>query len=101
MTNTNYGKLVDGALVYANTPITINDIPTWTNDPAIYAAEGYLPVVRSDMPKQDGYWYEMTYVEQDGAIVQTWIEHEIPVPEPTDEISDSEALAIITGGVTV
>ena len=95
MTNTNYGKLVDGALVYANTPIMVGDTLVWTNDPAIYAAEGYLPVVRTDMPQQDGYWYDLTWVEQDGAIVQTWVEHEIP---QTDEISDSEALEIITGG---
>lgn len=95
MVTQNFGKIENGEMVYAPTPLSINGIPTWTNDPAIYAVEGYLPIVHSDMPERDGYWYELTYQVRDGVIVQTWVEHEIP---QTDEISDSEALSIITGG---
>ena len=95
MVTTKYGKLVDGRVQYMPIPLTVGDVPTWTNDPAIYAAEGYLPVEHHAKPVREGYWYELSWQEQDGVIRQTWVEHEIP---PTDEISDREALAIITGG---
>lgn len=95
MITTKYGKLVDGRVQYMPIPLPVSGVPTWTNDPAIYAGEGYLPVEHHEKPIREGYWYELTWVEQDGKIVQTWVEHENTT---TDEIPDSEALAIITGG---
>lgn len=93
-----YGKLIDGGIEYATIPIMVDGVETWTNDPAVYASIGYLPIAYTDKPKTEGYWYEVSYVERNGVIVREWIAHEIPV---TDEISDAEALAIITGGAAV
>lgn len=95
MITTKYGKLTGNHIEYMPIPLTVNGVPTWTNDPAIYAAERYLPVEHNNRPQREGYWYELAWVEQDGVIVQTWVEHENP---HTDQISDAEALAIITGG---
>lgn len=95
MITKDYGKIVDGNLIYAPVPLPVGGVPTWTNNPAIYAGEGYLPVQHSEKPEREGYWYERVWEEQDGVIRETWVEHEIP---PTNEISDAEALAIITGG---
>lgn len=93
-----YAKFVDGIMRYAPYPLILDGVETWTNDPALYAAEGYLPVVFTDKPMRAGYVYTSQFIEQDGKLVQTWIEHEVP---PTDEISDAEAFAIITGEVEV
>ncbi len=95
MIDKNFGKIESNVFGYAPVPIIVDGIATWTNDPAVYAAEGYLPVEHTSKPQREGYWYELTWVEQDGVIVQTWVEHENP---PTDQISDAEALSIITGG---
>lgn len=95
MKTAKYGRLEAGKIQYADVPLVIDGVQVWTNDPAVYATAGYLPVMMAEKPQKDGYIYTCEFVELDGAIVQVWTEHEIP---QTDEITDSEALAIITGG---
>ena len=59
------------------------------------------PIVYTKEPSVDEYHataYE--WQEEQDRIIQIWFEIEIEPVEPSDEISDSEALAIIMGGVS-
>ena len=62
--------------------------------------QGWLPVIETEMPGDapDGYHYEPTYTEwqtETGReILQDW-----ELVEDPDDISDTEALEIILGGV--
>jgi hypothetical protein len=85
-----YGKLIDGELRGAPRPIKTADGDVFTNDPSIYFANGYKPIILTEYPSDGGYYTE-SWTETESEITQIWIEQ----PQ-TDEISDSEALSIIT-----
>lgn len=88
--NRNYGKInEDGSLEYASVPLVVNGENVWTNIPEVYIAEGYYPIVRTDEPIKEGFYYTF-YWEQDGnVIIQKWEEHEIP-DEPIAEVATEE-----------
>lgn len=91
-----YAKLIDGVPSYAPNPIKHNGL-WYGNPPAeIYAAEGYKPVVLYDEPDPlgDGHWEE-AWNEDNLSIYMSWVWHEAT---DEDELSDSEALNILTGG---
>ena len=90
-----YAKLTDGNLTIAPKMLTIGDNHVWNAPAEQYAAQGWLPVVYTDAPEQDGYYAESGWAEEDGHIVQEWVL--IPIPEDED-IDDAEALQIILGG---
>ena len=85
-----YGKLVNGELLGAPRPIKTADGDVFTNDPSIYLANGYKPIILAEYPS-DGKNYIDSWTETETEITQIWTE----LPQ-TDEISDSEALSIIT-----
>ena len=93
-------KLINGQLVYAPRKIQreIDGETYITYNPTdeMLAEQGWLPVVESPVPGDapEGYHYEPTYTEEGGEIVQGWVLVQNP-----DDISDSEALEIIMGGV--
>ena len=95
-------KLIDGNIVFAPRMIQreIDGIDYTTYNPTdeILAEQGWLPLVYIDMPNNviEGYHYEDIYVEQNDEIVQSW--ELVEDLETSDEISDTEALAIILGG---
>ena len=65
-----------------------------TNPPAeIITAHGFKPLIEEDKPIDTGYTYSPVWSQTDENIVRSWV-----AGEETDEISDSEALSIITGG---
>lgn len=70
-----HGKIVGGAFILAPTTIKIV-----ISNPSReqYTANGYLPVRESEMPVNEGFYYIPSYAEEDGVIVQSWQEHEIP-----------------------
>lgn len=82
MKNIHYGKLVDGNLVYADSPLIVNGVAVWTNDETLYNEQGYLLVVNTEQPVKEGFCYIGSYVEQDGKLVRVWDEHEVPQIEP-------------------
>ena len=84
MVNINYGKLIDGRIQYAPVPMNIDGADTWTNDESVFASQGFLPVVNTEEPVRDGYFYTSSWNEMKGRIVKVWNEHIIPEP-PTDE----------------
>ena len=89
-----YGKLVGGELRGAPRPIKTADGDVFTNDPSIYLANGYKPIITAEYPS-DGKYYTDSWTETETEITQVWTEQ----PQNDDDpISDSEALEIITGG---
>ena len=50
-----YGKLVNGELRGAPRPIRTADGDVFTNDPSIYLANGYKPIITADYPSDGGY----------------------------------------------
>lgn len=85
-----YGKLVDGELRGAPNPLKTEESYIFTNNAAIYLANGYKPIILTEYPS-DGKNYIAAWTETETEITQIWTE----LPQ-TDEISDSEALSIIT-----
>ena len=85
-----YGKLIDGELRGAPRPIKTADGDVFTNDPALLLQYGYKPIIMAEYPSDGGY-YTGSWTETESEIKQIWTE----LPQ-TDEISDSEALSIIT-----
>lgn len=92
-----YGKLVDGELRGAPRPIKTADGDVFTNDPSIYLANGYKPIILTDCPS-DGKSYVGSWTETETEITQVWTEVQ---QSDDDPISDSEALEIITGGADI
>ena len=89
-----YGKLVNGELRGASRPLKTADGDVFTNDPSIYLANGYKPIITAEYPS-DGKYYTDSWTETETEITQVWTEQ----PQNDDDpISDSEALEIITGG---
>ena len=92
-----YGKLVDGELRGAPRPIKTSEGDVFTNDPSIYLANGYKPIILTEYPS-DGKSYIDSWAETETEITQIWTE--LPQTD-NDPISDSEALEIITGGADI
>ena len=85
-----YAKIENGELRGAPRPIRTENGDVFTNDPSIYLANGYKPIILTEYPS-DGKSYIDSWAETEAEITQIWTE----LPQ-TDEISDSEALSIIT-----
>lgn len=106
MINTNYGKLIDTYPQYLHLPvqltadITINGVVhpvgSWlsTDNEAAILELGYKPIIRTEAPVKEGFYYTEKWVETETAIVQVWEEHEQPVEENLEEVID-----ILTGEV--
>ena len=91
-----YAKLINSFPVYAPNPILHNGSRIGNPPPEIYLAEGYKPVSLTNQPEPPGVgWWVETWTETEDAIVQGWVWHEAA---DEDEISDTEALALLTGG---
>ena len=89
-----FGKLIDGELSGAPRPIKTENGDVFTNDPALLLQYGYKPIITAEYPS-DGKSYISSWAETETEIVQVWTEVQ---QSDNDPISDSEALAIITGG---
>ncbi len=91
-----YAKLINGSISYAPNPIAHDGMIRYNPPGSVYEAEGYKPVTITDQPEPPGVgrWIE-TWTETESAIVQGWTWREAT---DEDEISDTEALALLTGG---
>ena len=90
-----FGKLVDGELRGAPRPLKTADGDVFTNDPAVYLANGYKPIITAEYPSDGGYYTE-SWTETESEIKQIWT-----AAEPPEDISADEALDIITGGADI
>ena len=68
-----YGKLIDGELRGAPRPIRTADGDVFTNDPSIYLANGYKPIILTDCPS-DAKSYIGSWTETETEITQVWTE---------------------------
>ena len=92
-----YGKLIDGELRGAPNPLKTEESYIFTNNAAISLANGYKPIILTESPS-DGKSYTSSWTETETEIIQVWTEQP---QSDNDSISDSEALAIITGGADI
>lgn len=91
-----YAKLINNYPSYAPNPILHAGLWYGNPPPEVYLAEGYKPVTYADQPEPQGVgWFVETWTETGDAIVQGWEWHEAT---DEDEISDTEALGLLTGG---
>ena len=75
------GWIQDGENIIANPP------------KEVITAHGFKPLIEEEKPSDAGHIYSPIWIQSDENITRSWV-----VSEITDEISDSEALYIITGG---
>lgn len=75
-------KLIDGKI--ENAPVLLRDDEKTYSNPTetTLRAFGYKPLIKTEKPVRDGYFYDLEYTENTDEIVETWIENEIPQPEP-------------------
>lgn len=76
-----FAKLENDTLVYAELPLVIDGQNVWTNDASVMLTQGFYPVVRSEMPTKDGYYYTESWAVVDNELVNTWTEHAIETTE--------------------
>jgi len=81
----------------APNPIKVNACLIANPDSEILAAQGYMPVVTSDRPISEKYYYIPIYIVDNGCIVQQWDEIEQqPVETLEDRLSAVEETAEVT-----
>jgi len=84
-----YGKLTEGRLEFAPNPLRLEDRTVFNPPADMLEAEGYKPIVFSEMPQaREGYYSAYNWAENSAEIYQDW--YEVLMPEP--EISDGEYL---------
>ena len=100
----NYGKLINGYPQYLRLPIqpavdivinsVIHPALSWlsTDDEAAILELGYKPIIRTEAPVKDGFYYTEKWTDTGAAIVQEWEEHEQPEDELTDAVTALETL---------
>lgn len=94
--NRNFGKLDEsGNIEYAPLPLVIDGENFWTNDPEKHLAQGYYPVIRTDKPVEEGFFFAEYFEFEEGNIIQYWKRY-----EEKNFFSGYELLDIITEGVS-
>lgn len=90
-----YAKLIEGAFYPAPSKLHVGKTIVYNPSEAVLLADGYKPVVYTDMPETEPGFYAESSWEDDGtSIVQVWT----VVEEPADaDIPDEEAFGIIMG----
>lgn len=98
--NRNFAKLNEGrSLVYAPLPLIVNGENVWTNTPEVYIGQGYYPLIKTDMPVKEGFYYTSywTYDTDNKICHEEWEEHKIPTP--VEAVTEEEIKVVIQEGV--
>ncbi len=98
-----YGKLKNGALLYAPSSVMVNDKRIINPSDEILRSLGWLPVVMTPCPQtEEGYTAAAHFEETTDGIVQVWTIVETPFAAPTTEerlaALENAVLEIILGG---
>lgn len=89
--NYKYGKLENGALVYAPNKLVIGTEQVFNAPAKTYKEQGYLPIVNTEPPEaEEDFYYSPVHIEIDGAIVQQWEKIAIP-----DEATESDYITAL------
>lgn len=97
MVNINYGKLIDTYPQYLRLPIqltadininsVIHPALSWlsTDNEAAILELGYKPIIRTEAPVKEGFYYTEKWEEAENVIMQQWEEHKVPIVEEETE----------------
>lgn len=96
--NKNFGTVKEeGKLQYSPNPLIIDGEKHWTNIKERYLSQGYYPVVYTEEPEKEGYYYQSYFELENEAIVQKWKEYEIA--ETIETATNEEIQNAIREGV--
>lgn len=99
-TNNSFGKLENGTINYSPIPLIVDGNSVWTNDRALYLANGYSEIVRTEQPSREGYYYTSSWEQTDEqTITEVWTEHEVEVAPPNDEPTMEERLTDLESAI--
>ena len=70
-----FGKVEDRALILCQMPFDIGGVPYWSTDPAILNQAGYYPVVHTEPPQREGYYYTDYWELFNEQCLEKWEEH--------------------------
>lgn len=88
-----YGKLIDGALLYAPKKLNGDGVVVYNPPVKMYREQGWKEVITDHQEPPEGYYFEEEWVEKETTIeIKRTL---VPIP---DEISNEEAFDIIFGG---
>ncbi len=73
-----YAKIENGILVKAPHPLRIGGLDVYHPTDATYIEAGYRPVKETEPPAEDGKYYTAVYREQNGQILEEWVESDPP-----------------------
>ena len=80
-----YGKLIDGKLQLAPNPIVVDKMTIANPSENILIEQEYLPILNSESPKEEGYYFTPYYEVEDNVIVQKWQAHKKEVAITTEQ----------------
>lgn len=99
--NRDYGKIGEnGKIEFAPVPLVIGGENFWTNIPEKYLEQGYLPVVKTEKPEKEGFYYTEFFEKENEKIFVRWEEHELsPEEEVVTKKQINEAIAKGVNGI--
>ena len=84
-----YGKIIDGTLIAAPKKLIIGGNQVWNASEEDYRAQWWKPVRFTECPEApDGYYYEISWSDEEMEIVQIWILKPVPDIPTADGILD-------------
>ena len=95
--NYNYAQLKDNTLVYAPNILFDGSVQIINATAEKYAGHGYFFVERTTQPEAEGYYFTPVYTVQNGKIVESWEQHEIPETDEATEAEKAAAFDILMG----
>ena len=80
-----YGKLIDGNIQLAPNPIFIDKMTIANPSENVLLEQEYLPILHSESPQEEGYYFTPYYEVEDNVIVQKWQAHKKEVAITTEQ----------------
>ena len=80
-----YGKLIDGKLQLAPNPLKVDGKTVANPGKELLLNLGYMPVLVTEQPCREGYYYIACYKAENNQIIQYWDEYKV---EETQTLED-------------
>ena len=72
-----YGKLIDGKLQIAPNPLKADGKTIANPNEEMLLKQGYMPVLFTEQPRKEGYYYIACYKVENNKIIQYWQEYKV------------------------
>ncbi len=72
-----YGKLIDNKLETAPNPLKADGKTIANPNEDMLLKQGYMPVLFTEQPRRDGYYYIACYKVENNQIIQCWQEYKV------------------------